>query len=116
MKKINVENQSIRISVIDKEDFICLSDMIQSKEGDFFVSDWLRNRNTLEFLGLWESIHNPNFNYGEFAIIKNHAGLNNFKLSVKQYNSLLNGKGIMAKTGRYGGTFAHQDIAFAFPI
>ena len=114
MKKINVENQSIRISVIDKEDFICLSDMIQSKEGDFFVSDWLRNRNTLEFLGLWESIHNPNFNYGEFAIIKNHAGLNNFKLSVKQYNSLLNGKGIMAKTGRYGGTFAHQDIAFEF--
>ena len=114
MKKINVENQSIRISVIDLEDFICLSDMIQSKEGDFFVSDWLRNRNTLEFLGLWESIHNPHFNYGEFAIIKNHAGLNNFKLSVKQYNSLLNGKEIIAKTGRYAGTFAHQDIAFEF--
>ena len=90
--------------------------MLKAKDGQFFISDWLRNRNTVEFLGIWETVNNPDFNYGEFAIIKNHAGLNNFKLSVKQYNSLLNGKGIMAKTGRYGGTFAHQDIAFAFPI
>ena len=59
--------------------------MLKSKDGDFFVSDWLRNRNTIEFLGIWEEIHNPNFNYGEFAIIKSQAGLNSYKISVKEW-------------------------------
>ena len=59
--------------------------MFKSNDGDFFVSDWLRNRNTIEFLGIWEEIHNPNFNYGEFAIIKSQAGLNGYKVSVKEW-------------------------------
>ena len=64
--------------------YICLTDMIKAKDGDFFISDWLRNRNTLEYIGVWEQMYNPNFNYGEFAIIKSNAGLNNFKISVKE--------------------------------
>lgn len=114
MKKIQVEKQDIRVALFNDQEYICLTDMMPSKDGEFFVSDWLRNRNTLEFLGIWESIHNPSFNYGEFAAIKSQSGLNHFKLSVKNYISLTNGKGIIAKAGRYGGTFAHQDIAFEF--
>ena len=72
--------------------------MLKAKDGDFFVTDWLRNRNTLEFLGAWESFHNAHFNYGEFAIIKNQAGLNNFKVSVKEWVSRTNAIGITAKT------------------
>ena len=88
--------------------------MIKAKDGDFFISDWLRNRNTIEYLGIWESIYNPNFNYGEFAIIKSRAGLNSYKLSVKDWVEKTNAIGIRATTGRYGGTFAHPDIAFEF--
>jgi len=72
---------------ITPDDFISLTDMLKAKDGDFFISDWLRNRNTVEYIGIWEKIHNPNFNYGEFAIIKSQAGLNSYKLSVK--NGLL---------------------------
>jgi hypothetical protein len=67
------------------EDFISLTDMLKAKDGEFFISDWLRNRNTVEFLGIWESVHNPGFNSGEFAIIKSKAGLNSYKLSVKDW-------------------------------
>ena len=88
--------------------------MLKAKDGDFFVTAWLRNRNTLEFLGAWESLHNKNFNYGEFAIIRNQAGLNNFKISVKEWVERTSAIGIVAKTGRYGGTFAHKDIAMQF--
>ena len=88
--------------------------MLKSKDDDFFVSDWLRNRNTIEFLGIWEEIHNPNFNYGEFAIIKSQAGLNNYKISVKEWVKKTNAIGIISKAGRYGGTYAHKDIAFEF--
>ncbi len=80
----------------------------------FFISDWLRNRNTIEYLGIWESIYNPDFNYGEFAIIKSQAGLNSYKISVKEWVSKTNAIGLKAKTGRYGGTYAHSDIAFEF--
>ncbi|MDP3899756.1 MAG: KilA-N domain-containing protein [bacterium] len=66
-------------------DYISLTDMLKAKDGDFFISDWLRNRNTVEFLGIWERIYNPNFNYGEFAIIKSKAGLNNYKISAKEW-------------------------------
>ncbi len=76
MAELNVLNQKISYIKIDEEDYISITDMLKSKDGDFFVSDWLRNRNTVEFLGIWEEIHNPNFNYGEFAIIKSQAGLN----------------------------------------
>ena len=84
------------------------------KEGDFFISDWLRNRNTVEYLGIWERIHNPDFNYGEFATIKSQAGLNNYKISVKEWVKKTNAVGLRAKAGRYGGTYAHKDIAFEF--
>ncbi len=88
--------------------------MLKSKDGEFFISDWLRNRNTLEFLGIWEELHNPNFNYGEFAIIRNQSGLHSYKISVKEWKEKTNAIGIVAKTGRYGGTYAHKDIAFEF--
>ena len=114
MKEINVLDTKITYFNIDKEDYISLTDMLKSKDGDFFISDWLRNRNTIEFLGIWEELHNPNFNYGEFAIIKSQAGLNSYKLSVKEWVNKTNSIGIIAKTGRYGGTYAHKDIAFEF--
>ena len=113
-RKIRVENTDISIKKVADEDYLSLTDMVKVKDGDFFISDWLRNRNTLEFLGTWESIYNPNFNYGEFAIIKNNAGLNNFKISVKEWSKKTNAIGLIAATGRYGGTYAHKDIAFEF--
>jgi hypothetical protein len=88
--------------------------MLQAKDGDFFISDWLRNRNTVEFLGVWEQIHNPDFNYGEFATIKSQAGLNSYKISVKEWVKNTNAIGIRATAGRYGGTYAYKDIAFEF--
>ena len=114
MAELNVLNQKIYYFKVNDEDYISITDMLKSKDGDFFVSDWLRNRNTIEFLGIWEEIHNPNFNYGEFAIIKSQAGLNSYKISVKEWVNKTNAIGIMSKAGRYGGTYAHKDIAFEF--
>ena len=111
---LKVQNIDIAMTVIKEADYISLTDMVKAKDGDFFISDWLRNRNTLEYIGAWESLNNPNFNYGEFAIIKDKAGLNSFKISVKEWNEKTNAIGIVAKTGRYGGTYAHKDIAFNF--
>ena len=99
---------------ITPDDYISLTDMLKAKDGDFFISDWLRNRNTVEYLGIWERIHNPDFNYGEFAIIKSQAGLNSYKISVKEWVNKTNAIGLQAKAGRYGGTYAHKDIAFEF--
>jgi len=113
-KKINVKNTEITIISVNDEDYISLTDMLKAKDGDFFISDWLRNRNTVEFLGIWERIYNPNFNYGEYAIIRNQAGLNNYKISVKEWAAKTNAIGLRAKAGRYGGTYAHKDIAFEF--
>ena len=110
MKAINVLDTKITYLNIDMKTTFHL----KSKDGYFFISDWLRNRNTIEFLGIWEELHNPNFNYGEFAIIKSQAGLNSYKLSVKEWVNKTNSIGIVAKTGRYGGTYAHKDIAFEF--
>ena len=90
--------------------------MLRAKDGDFFITDWLRNRNTLEYIGIWENVYNPNFNYGEFAIIKSQAGLNSFKISVKEFVAKTNAISLQAKAGRYGGTYAHQDIAFEFAM
>lgn len=90
--------------------------MIRAKDGDFFITDWLRNRNTLEYIGIWEKVYNPNFNYGEFAIIRNQSGLNSFKISVKEFASRTNAISLQAKAGRYGGTYAHKDIAFEFAM
>lgn len=111
-----LEVQGVEIHVFEREDedYISLTDMCRAKDGDFFISDWLRNRNTVEFLGVWESVNNPNFNYGEFATIRSQVGLNRFVMSVKLWADRLNGVGLMAKAGRYGGTFAHKDIALEF--
>ena len=75
MKKLKVLDTEVTVLQIDDEDYICITDMIKAKDGDFFVTDWLRNRNTLEFIDVWEKVYNPTFNYGEFAIIKSKAGL-----------------------------------------
>jgi len=115
IKKITVQGREVSIMLhAENEDFISLTDMLKAKDGDFFISDWLRNRNTVEFLGIWEKLHNTDFNYGEFATIKSKAGLNSYKISVKEWVSKTKAIGLKATTGRYGGTYAHKDIAFEF--
>lgn len=86
-KKTTIDVHGTEVTVLSNEDgdFISLTDMLKAKDGDFFIADWLRNRNTVEFLGIWESVHNPAFNSGEFAIIRSQAGLNSYKLSVKEW-------------------------------
>ncbi|MBE5863977.1 MAG: KilA-N domain-containing protein [Lachnospiraceae bacterium] len=116
MSKIVVQDTEINVVRINEEDFICLTDMIKAKDGDFFITDWLRNRNTLEYIGIWEKVYNPSFNYGEFATIRNQSGLNSFKISVKEFVAKTNAISIQAKSGRYGGTYAHKDIAFEFAM
>ena len=115
-RTISVNEISITVSSVNDDDYISLTDMIKAKDGDFFISDWVRNRNTLEFIGVWEEINNPNFNYGEFAIIKSNAGLNGFKVSVKELIERANIISLIAKAGRYGGTYAHKDIAIEFGL
>lgn len=115
-RTISVNEISIAVSTVNDEDYISLTDMLKAKDGEFFISDWVRNRNTLEFIGVWEEINNPNFNYGKFAIIKSQAGLNGFKVSVKELVEKANIISLIAKTGRYGGTYAHKDIAFEFGL
>ena len=113
-KEVSVKGVDIRYITVNEVNYICLTDMIKAKDGDFFITDWLRNRNTLEYIGIWESIYNPNFNYGEFAIIRSKAGLNNFKISVNEFVERTGAISLQAKPGRYAGTFAHEDIAFEF--
>ncbi len=115
-KTLIVQDTPITVIKHGEEDYICLTDMLQAKDGDFFVTDWLRNRNTLEYIGIWEKVYNPDFNYGEFATIRNQAGLNSFKISVKEFVSRTNAISLQAKAGRYGGTYAHKDIAFEFAM
>lgn len=116
MAKITVQNTEVSVIKVDGEDYICLTDMLRAKDGDFFITDWLRNRNTLEYIGIWEKVYNPHFNYGEFATIRNQSGLNSFKISVKEFVARTNAISVQAKAGRYGGTYAHKDIAFEFAM
>jgi hypothetical protein len=111
---IQVKGETITVLSTPDGDYISLTDMLKAKDGDFFISDWLRNRNTVEFLGIWESVFNPDFNYGEFALIRSQAGLNSYKISVKEWVDKTNAIGLRATAGRYGGTYAHPDIAFEF--
>jgi len=113
-RTITVQGTEIAIATRHEQDYICLTNMLKAKDGGFFISDWLRNRNTVEFLGIWESLSNPDFNYGEFAIIRSQAGLNSYKLSVKDWVEKTHAIGLYATAGRYGGTYAHKDIAFEF--
>lgn len=116
MAKITVKDTVVSVLKVNKEDYISLTDMLKAKDGDFFFSNWLRNRNTVEFLGIWEQLNNPNFNCAEFDIIKSQAGLNNYRLSAKEWMEKTKAIGIISKAGRYGGTYAHKDIAFEFAM
>ena len=118
MAKINVQNTEITVLNIEETDYISLTDMAGAKENDARAADviknWLRNRITLEFLGTWEMIYNPNFNTVEFDGFRKEAGLHTFTLSVKKWCDSTNAIGIYSKRGKYGGTYAHKDIAFEF--
>ena len=118
IKKIEIENAIISITRINEDDFICLTDMAKAKKGDNRAADiiknWIRTRTTIEFLGTWEKLYNPNFNMVEFDHFKSEAGLPTFVLSAKQWIEKTNAVGIISKSGRYGGTYAHRDIAFEF--
>ena len=115
MAKIIVQDAEITVVSIEERDYISLTDMVKPIEnGLALIEKWLRNKNTIEFLGIWEEMYNPNFNSPEFEGIKNMAGLNRFILSAKQWIEKTNAIGIIAKAGRYGGTYAHKDLAFEF--
>ena len=116
MAKIKVKDTEIRIIQINDNDYISLTDMLRAKDGEYFFYNWLRNRNTIEFLGIWEKVYNPNFNSVEFDRIKSQAGLNSFRLSAKEWTESTHAIGIVSKTGRYGGTYAHKDIAMEFAM
>lgn len=117
-KIIHVQDIPISISRENNNDYICITDMVVAKAGNSRAADiiknWLRNRNTLEFLGTWEQIYNPAFKVGEFDHFKKEAGLHTFSLSVNEWIQKTNAIGLFSKRGRYGGTFAHKDIAFEF--
>lgn len=115
-KSITVRGIDIAVTTRDDEDYISLTDMVSGFEGgSSLIEAWLRNKNTVEFLGVWEALNNPNFNSPEFEGIRQQAGLNRFSLSAKTWAQRTGGIGLIARTGRYGGgTFAHKDIAFEF--
>lgn len=117
MKKssqIEVENKLISIVKQDKQDYISLTDMVRGEEGSDHIRNWMRNRNTVEFLGLWETLNNPGFNPVEFDTFRKQAGLNSFNMTPKKWIEATHAIGIISKAGRYGGTFAHKDLAFEF--
>ena len=114
MAKINVQNTDITIVKYNEEDYISLTDMARSQMQEHIIFRWLSLKSTLEYLGEWEILYNPDFNCTEFGTIKNAAGSNNFVLSVKNWIERTNAIGIKSKAGRYGGTYAHRDIAYHF--
>lgn len=115
MGKLIVQGTEITIVQKNKEDYICLTDIVKGFEGgSSLIENWLRNLNTIEFLGIWEQLNNESFNSIEFEGIKNQAGTNRFTLSAKKWVNSTNAIGVMAKAGRYGGTYAHKDIALEF--
>lgn len=116
MGKINVQNVEVNCQKIDEQDYICLTDMAKQKDGrvEIIIQNWMRNRMTIEFLGLWEKINNPNFNHIEFDVFRNRAGLNSFYLTPTMWVDKTKAVGVITKKGRYGGTYAHKDIAFEF--
>ena len=114
MAKINVTGTEITILQIKDADYISLTDMAHSQMEEHIIIKWLSLKSTIEYIGEWEILFNPDFNYTEFGTIKNSAGSNNFVLSVKQWIERTGAIGITAKAGRYGGTYAHKDIAFHF--
>ncbi len=116
MRKVTVKGVDIRCKAVKGEDYICLSDIAKYKteQPDALIANWLRNRNTIEFLGVWETLYNPHFNPLEFEGFRKQAGLNSFLLSPKKWAESTKAIGILSSAGRYGGTYAHKDIAFEF--
>ncbi|MBI3142244.1 MAG: KilA-N domain-containing protein [Bacteroidetes bacterium] len=116
MAKINVLQKDVTILKISEDDFISLTDIAKFRSGDpgAVIANWMRNRNTIEYLGLWEILYNPHFKPLEFEGFRTEAGLNAFTLSPQKWIDATDAKGIISKSGRYGGTFAHKDIAFKF--
>ena len=114
MAKITVQNTDISIVKYNEEDYISLTDMAKSQLQEHIIFRWLSLKSTIEYLGEWEMLYNPDFNCTEFGTIKNAAGSNNFVLSVKTWIERTNAIGIRSKAGRYGGTYAHRDIAYHF--
>lgn len=115
IKSLVVQGVEVHVTSKGEEDYISLTDMVAAFEGGSeHIDAWLRSKNTIDFLGVWERLNNPNFNSVEFDGIRIEAGTNRFRLSAKQWVAKTGGIGLIAKTGRYGGTFAHKDIAFEF--
>jgi hypothetical protein len=118
MAKIIVQNTDITVVSVNNQDYISLTDMANAKESESRAADviknWIRNRYTIEFLGTWERIHNPNFKVVEFDHFKSQAGLPSFVMSVTEWIEKTNAIGIIVKKGKYGGTYAYRDIAFEF--
>ena len=118
MAKINVQQTPITVITVQENDYISLTDMANAKESESRAADiiknWLRNRYSLEFLGTWEMIHNPNFKVVEFDHFKSQAGLPSFVMSVSEWIEKTSAIGVIVKKGKYGGTYAHKDIAFEF--
>jgi hypothetical protein len=113
-KRITIQDKIISIVTQNDEDYICLTDMVKNEDGDDHIRNWLRNRNTVEFIGLWETLHNSDFKGVEFDTFRKEAGLNSFNLTPRKWVETTNAIGIFSKSGRYGGTYAHKDIAFEF--
>ena len=116
-KKLEVKGTEITIFQENTSDFISLTDIARYRDperSDYILQNWMRNRSTIEFIGLWELFNNPDFNSIEFDGIKNQSGSNSFALTPKRWIETTNAIGIFSRTGRYGGTFAHKDIAFEF--
>ncbi len=115
---MNVQGIEIALSTINEEDFICITDIVKAKGGDARAADiiknWIRNRSTIEFLGTWETLYNPDFKVVEFDHFRKEAGLPTFTMSVSNWIEKTGAIGIISKAGRYGGTYAHKDIAFEF--
>jgi len=114
---VSVKGTDVTVLIHHEDDYISLTDMAKYKEAsrsDHLIQNWLRNRNTIEFLGIWEKLHNPRFKPLEFEGFKTRAGLNSFVLTPRQWIEATKAIGIVSKAGRYGGTFAHKDIAFEF--
>lgn len=114
---LNVKGTTVAIVSEKGDDYICLTDIARHKDSertDYIIQNWLRNRNTIEYLGIWEQLNNPDFNAIEFDGIRKQAGLNSFALTAKRWIESTGATGLISRSGRYGGTYAHKDIAFEF--
>ena len=114
MAKINVQNAEITIISIEQDDYICLTDMTKGRDGEDHIRNWMRNRNTLEFLGAWEMLHNPAFKGVEFDTFLHEAGANRFNMTPRKWIEATDAVGMISRAGRTGGIYAHKDIAFEF--